>query len=153
MASKALNFETGIVDYEVNGCAHVRFNPTDVAFVERLYDTFNELDSRQDEFQKRVDAIGEDKQEMFVYARERDREMREIIDGLFEDGLSDALFPNMNCYALADGMPIWINFMFAIAEEVRDSFTDQQTKMDPRLKRFDAKHEELLRKYKKATTK
>ncbi len=151
--SKALNFDTGIVDYEVNGVTHIRFNPTDVAFTERLYNAFMALDERQDEFEKRVREIGEDKDKMFAYAKERDADMRVIIDDLFGDGVADALFPNMNCYALADGMPIWINFLFAVAVEIRDSFTEEQRKADPRLRKFSDKNEELLAKYRKATTK
>lgn len=151
--SKALNFDTGIVDYEVNGTTHIRFNPTDIAFTERLYNAFMALDERQDEFERRVREIGEDKEEMFEYAKERDAEMREIIDGLFGKGKSDGLFPNMNCYALADGMPMWINFLFAVAVEIRDSFTEEQRKADPRLRKFSDKNEELLAKYRKATTK
>lgn len=151
--SKSLTFDTGVVEYDVNGAATVRFNPTDIGFTERLYDAFTSLDARQDEFQRRIDEIGDDGPEMFAYAKERDAEMRGIIDGLLGEGVSDALFADMNCYALADGMPIWINLMFAIAEEVRDSFTAEQRKADPRMRKFDDKNAELLAKYRKATTK
>lgn len=150
--SKALSFETGIVEYEINGVAKARFNPTDVNFTERMYSSFMELDSRQDEFQKRVDEIGDDGEEMFAYAKERDAEMRGIIDSLLGEGVSDALFPDMNCYALADGMPVWLNLMFAIAEEIHDAFASEQAKADPRVRKFEDKHAELLAKYKKATT-
>ena len=151
--SKALNFKTGLIDYEVNGCAHVRFNPADVAFTEKFYNAFMQLESRQEEFQKRVSEVQDDKDEFFAYARERDEEMREIIDGLFGEGVADALFGEMNCYAIADGMPIWINFLFAVAEEIRDAYDEEGRKADPRMRQFDEKHQELLAKYKKATTK
>ena len=151
--AKTITFDTGIVEYEINGAATVRFNPTDVNFTERMYNSFAELDERQDEFQQRIDEIGENGEELFAYAKERDREMRGIIDGLLGDGVSDKLFPDMNCYALADGMPIWINLLFAIAEEIHDAFTEEQKKADPRIRKFNDKHEELLAKYKKATTK
>ena len=151
--AKSITFETGVVEYDINGAVTVRFNPTDVNFTERMYESFTALDSRQDEFQKRIDEISDDNAEMFAYAKERDAEMREIIDGLLGQGVSDALFPDMNCYALADGMPVWINLMFAIAEEIHDAFASEQEKADPRLRKFNDKHEELLAKYKKATTK
>lgn len=151
--AKTLTFETGIVEYDINGAVTVRFNPADSNFAERLYTAFMDLDSRQDEFQKRVNDIGENDEEMFAYAKERDAEMREIIDGLLGKGVSDALFADMNCYALADGMPVWINLMFAIAEEVRNAFTSEQAKADPRLRQYSEKNAELLAKYKKATTK
>ena len=151
--AKNLNFETGVVEYEINGVAKARFNPTDVNFAQRMYSSFMELDSRQDEFQKRVEDIGDDSGEMFAYAQERDAEMRAIIDGLLGEGVADALFPDMNCYALADGMPVWVNLMFAVAEEIQGAFEGEQAKADPRLRDISDKNAELLAKYKKATTK
>lgn len=151
--SKALNFDTGVIDYEVNGGVHIRFNPADVGFTEKFYNTFIELQDRQEEFQKRVAEVQDDNGELFAYARERDAEMRELIDGLFGEGVADGLFGDMNCYAIADGMPVWINFLFAVAEEIRDAYDEQGRKADPRLKQFDAKHQAMLAKYKKAPKK
>jgi hypothetical protein len=147
--AKTLSFETGVVEYEVNGAATIRFNPTDAAFVERLYQTFTDLDAKQEEFQAQVDEIGEDGERMFAYAKERDAEMRGIIDGLLGDGVADALFPDMNCYALADGLPVWINLMFAIAEEIEAAYTAEQKKSDPRLRKYDKKYAGMMAKYKK----
>lgn len=151
--AKALNFDTGLVEYDINGMATVRFNPADVAFAERLYKAFTDLEARQGEFQARVDEIGEDGEGMFAYAKERDAEMRAIVDGLLGEGVADAIFPNMNCYALADGMPVWINLMLAVAEEVEQAFDGERKRADPRARQLSAKNEELLAKYKKATTK
>lgn len=147
MAGKKLEFSTGVVTYDLNGAVEVSFNPTDERFVERFYDTFTELESRQDEFQRRVDEIGDDGKALFEYARERDAEMRATIDALLGEGVADALFPDMNCYALADGLPVWINLMFAIADEVADGFKDQDGRADPRLKGYNKKYEGMMKKY------
>ena len=49
--SKAvLSFDTGIKTSEINGGKTVRFNPTDSFFVERLFDTFTDLDKKQEEY-------------------------------------------------------------------------------------------------------
>ena len=147
--AKTLTFETGVVEYDVNGMAKVRFNPTDSAFVERLYKAMTDLEARQGEFQEKVDDIGGDGGKMFAYASERDAEMRAIIDGLLGDGVADALFPGMNCYALADGMPVWINLMLAIAEEVESAFSEQRKKGDPRARAYNQKYAAMMAKYKK----
>ncbi len=147
--AKILNFDTGIEEFVINDKATVYFNPTDVVFVEKLYDAFTGLESKQDEFQKRVDEIGSDGEQMFAYASERDHEMRSIIDDLLGDGIADALFPNMNCYALANGLPVWMNLMFAIAETIEAGFTAEQKKSDPRLKKFSQKYDGMVSKYKK----
>lgn len=151
--AKELKVDTGLTEYVINGDVTVRFNPADAGFTERLYDVFSQLESRQGEFQKRVDEIGDDADELFSYARERDAEMRGCIDGLLGDGVADKLFPNMNCYALSDGMPVWMNLMLALAEEVQEAYSRERSGNDPRMKRISDKNAELLAKYKKATTK
>jgi len=145
--AKVLNFDTGLVEYEINGAVTVRFNPTDAAFTERLYQTFTSLDERQEEFKRKVAEIGEDGDAMFEYANERDKEMRGIIDGLLGEGVADALFPNMNCYALADGLPVWINLMFAIADEIQAAYTEEQKKTDPRVAGYSKKYQGMMKKY------
>jgi len=147
--ARTLTFDTGIVEYDINGAATVRFNPTDSTFVEKLYKTFTDLDAKQGEFQKRVEEIGDDGEEMFSYANERDAEMRGIIDGLLGEGVADALFPDMNCYALADGLPVWINLMFAIAEEIEGAYSSEQKKSDPRMRNYNDKYGAMMAKYKK----
>lgn len=154
--AQTLNFDTGVKEYDVNGTAKIRFNPGDAAFAERLFDTLRGLEDEAPELQKRVDNIeigehGEGGEKMFAFARERDEIMRATIDGLFEQpGLSDALFPDMSCYALSGGVPVWINFFTAIAQEVADAFSEAN---DPKNKQLSDKSAALLEKYRKATTK
>lgn len=146
--AKSLSFDTGVKEYDLNGAVTVRFNPTDAAFSERLYNAFKELDARQDEFQREVDEIGEDGGRMFAYANERDREMRGVIDGLLGEGVADALFPDMNCYALADGLPVWINLMFAVADEIQSAFSEEQKRTDPRVRGYNKRYAAMMKKYK-----
>ena len=47
---KELNFDTGLVTYDLNGKAEVTFNPSDSNFVERLYSAFEDLDKKQGNF-------------------------------------------------------------------------------------------------------
>jgi hypothetical protein len=152
--AKALNFDTGVIEYDINGAATVRFNPTDAKFVERFYNTFKTLENEQDELQSQIEAAGDDGEKILVVATARDNAMRGYIDGLFaQDGIADAIFPNINCYALAGGMPMWVNFLFAVAEEIESAFAEQGKLHDPRMKQLSDKNAELLAKYKKATTK
>jgi hypothetical protein len=74
--------------------------------------------------------------------------MRGIIDDLLGDGVSDALFGDMNVYALADGLPVWMNLLFAIAEEVERAYTSEQKKSDPRMRAYNDKYSALAKKYK-----
>ena len=82
-----LSFANGVQEYTVHGVKGdviIRFNPTDGAFIQRLYNAFDTLDKKQDKYADEVQKCG-DRVEIFNIADRRDKEMREIIDGLFEE--------------------------------------------------------------------
>jgi len=134
-----LNFDTGIKTFSVNDKTEVSFNPTDSNFVERLFGTFDELDKKQDSYRDEVSRIA-DKKEIFEVARCRDAEMRDMIDGIFQQPVSGEIFGSMNVYALADGLPVWCNFLLAVMDEVDTSFAREQKAMNPRIQKYTAKY-------------
>lgn len=137
----ALNFETGIVTYSINGKHEVHFNPTDSFFVERLFDAFDTLDARQDAYKADVDAAKGTRQ-IFEIARKRDAEMREIIDGVLGEGAADAIFDSMNVYALADGLPVWTSLLLALMDEVDTSFAREQKTQNPRVLKYTQRYKQ-----------
>ena len=54
---KSINFSDGLEEYRLNDRVTVRFNPTDVGFLEKLSHTFEQLDQLQDELQQREKRI------------------------------------------------------------------------------------------------
>lgn len=130
-----LNFGDGLVTYAVNGKCEVSFNPTDSNFVERLYLAFEDLDKKQEGCKAQIEKMG-DKKLIFEFARERDKEMREIIDSVFGAHIADDLFGGMNVYALAEGVPVWCNFMLAVMDEIDNTFSREQKFTNPRIKKY-----------------
>jgi hypothetical protein len=130
-----LNFGDGLVTYTINGKCDVSFNPTDSNFVERLYLAFEELDKKQEGYKAQIEKMG-DKKQIFAFARERDAEMRKIIDSVFDAPVADALFGGMNVYAMAEGVPVWCNLMLAIMDEIDTSFSREQKFTNPRIKKY-----------------
>lgn len=151
MAGKALNFETGLIEYTINGTAKVSFNPTDADFADRFYTTLTEMEAQQDEIRELAEKAGDGPREMLDFLKDRDAEMRATVDGLLGEGVSDALFPNMNCYAMAGGLPVWMNLFFAIADEMGEAMDEEQGKTDPRLAAHRKKYDEMVEKYKPKT--
>lgn len=133
-----LNFDTGIVTYSVNESCEVSFNPTDSAFVEKLFNAFDSLDKKQDAYKAEIEKIG-DKREIFEIARKRDTEMREIIDEIFGP-VSSSLFGSMNVYAIANGLPVWCNFLLAVMDEVDTTFAREQKATNPRIAKYTSKY-------------
>lgn len=134
-----LKFETGLVTYKLNDSCEVTFNPTDSAFVERLFNTFDALDKKQEAYKAEIDKIA-DKKEIFEIARKRDAEMRGMIDEALGAPVCDALFGNMNVYALADGLPVWCNLMLVVMDEIDTSFAREQKRTNPRISKYTAKY-------------
>lgn len=147
--AKSLNFKTGVVDYEVNGGAVISFNPSDSAFIDKFYTAVQDLDDRQGAMEADVEAAGDDPKKMFALLKGKDEEMRAVIDGLFGEGAADAIFPAMNCYALADGLPVWMNLMLAVAEEINAHVDAERKRTDPRVKAITKKYDGMVAKYDK----
>ena len=135
----ALNFDTRIVTFSVNGKAEVSFNPTDSGFVERLFLAFEDLDKKQEAYKEEISKVA-NKREVFEIARVRDQEMREMIDSIFQVPVCSAVFGGMNVYALADGLPVWCNFLLAVMEEIDTTFAREQKATNPRIAKYTAKY-------------
>ena len=136
---KELNFDTGLVTYSLNGKCEVTFNPTDSTFVKRLFDAFERLDQRQEAYRAEVEKMA-DRKQIFTFTQERDKEMREIIDGVFEAPVSEALFGSMNVYSLANGLPVWCNLMLAAMDEIDTVFAREQKTTNARITKYTAKY-------------
>lgn len=135
-----LKFETGLIEYDLNGKCKVSFNPTDSAFVERLFTAFDALDKKQEAYKAEIEKI-EDKREIFEIARKRDTEMRGTIDEVMGAPVCDAVFGGMNVYALANGLPVWANLLLAIMDEIDTSFAREQKLTNPRIAKYTKKYQ------------
>lgn len=130
-----LNFATGVVTYNLNGVCEVSFNPTDSEFVSRVYDAFSTLDKMQDKRKEEMEAA-KTNGEIFNVARTADNEMRAIVDSLFNSPVCEKLFGTMNVYAMADGLPVWANLLFAILDEVDSGVESERKKTNPRMSHY-----------------
>lgn len=132
-----LNFDTGLLTWSLNGKCEVTFNPTDSAFVERVFSTFDSLDEKQEKF--KAESSGLTGKEIFDLARRMDAQMREEIDGIFEKPVCAELFGSMNVYAMANGLPVWCNLLMALIDVTDSSFAEEKKKTDPRIAKYVAK--------------
>lgn len=135
---KELVFNDGLVTYNLNGKYQLTINPTDAALAGRLYETFYALDEKQAAYDAEVKKA--EGREIFEIARRRDAEMREMVDGVLGAGVCEALFGDMNVYAMADGLPVWANLLLAILDEMDTGMTAEQKKTDNRLAKYTAKY-------------
>ena len=134
-----LNFDTGLVSFSLNGKCEVVFNPTDSFFVEKLFKAFDTLDQKQEAYKEELSKIA-DNRKIFDFSRERDAEMRQIIDEAFGAPVSEALFGGMNVYAMAGGLPVWCNLLLAVMDEIDTTFAREQKATNPRIQKYTAKY-------------
>ena len=136
---KELNFDLGLNEYDLGGKVTVRFNPTDVSFLEKLSDSFAYLDLIQEEVKLSREEITDEK-DIYNLAKNLDGKMRDIIDALFGEDVCTPLFGEMNLFSSAGGLPVWANLMLAIADEVQDSMDSELKKREARIRKYTEKY-------------
>lgn len=139
MEAKSLNFATGIVEYNINDACTLSFNPTDANFAERLFDTFDKLDEKQEAYKAEIEKA--QSREIFSITRRRDAEMREMLDSALGAPVCASVFGGMNVYAYADGLPVWANLLLAVIDEMDNSFAREQKLTNPRVNKYLAKYQ------------
>lgn len=139
-----LNFDTGLVTYKVNGQCEISFNPADVAFVKRLFNTFDNLSKQQEDIEENHQEI--DGVKLFELVEQQEKKMRTDIDDIFGDAVCDKLFRNVSVFALAGGLPLWCNFLMAVIDKIDAAIEDEQKQSSPRVAKYMAKYEKYKRK-------
>lgn len=136
--TKELSFDTGVVRYTINEKYAVYFNPTDSAFIKRLYDTFVELDKKQEAH--KAEIANAKNGEILGIAEKRDAEMCAMIDNVLGEGASAALFEGGSSYALAGGFPRWANLLLVIIDEINNQMDEEQKKYNSRIEKYTKKY-------------
>lgn len=135
-----LNFQNPKKTYIVNDGAEIHFNPADVNFVSRLFDLMGRLEARQKE------EIPADPEDVFKIAAQRDAELREEIDAVFEEPVCDKVFGSTNLFSPAGGVPVCLNFLMAVIDEI-DAAAEAETKTSPAVAAYVKKYESKYGKY------
>ena len=134
-----LNFQTGKKTYTVNDGCEISFDPTDIRFVNGLFDLFEKLQKQQSE-------QPQNSENAFAYAAQRDRELRAQIDALFEEPVCEKIFGRTNVLSPAGGLPVAMNFLLALIDEV-DAAAEEETKPSAKVDAYIRKYEQKYGKY------
>lgn len=144
MKREKFGFESGLVELEVNDSGRIiRLNPADAGFAETLYDLVRQLNAIHKEKSAATKDAPEDEQ--FSLRRSEDAAMREAVDAIFGEGFCGDVFPGMRLFALAEGLTVVENFIFALLDRMDEDITSNLAKRDARIAKYTAKY----KKYKK----
>lgn len=133
-----IRFDTGLKTFDVNGKCEITFAPTDMAFIEKVYTCLDNMDKKQGKYKEVAEAATN--AEIFDLARKMDAEAREEINAVFGYDVCSPIFGHLNLFTVADGFPIWANFMLAIIDQFEGEFAEQKKKTNPRIQKYTAKY-------------
>lgn len=144
-----LTLNTGVKELRVNGVSSIKFNPSDIGFLERIYALIGKLEKIEEETaQKRAKA--ENTAKIFDYFQASDKKQREAVDSIFGDGFCDAVFSGVRLMAMADGLTLIENFLYSVIDLMDDGLTDNLAQRNDRLSKYTAKYEKYHKKTEKA---
>lgn len=140
-----LSFETGVVEYSVNGGRTIKFNPSDVGFMDTLYSLVAKIDSIDKESQKKRDKQ-DDLAKLFDNFRNTDKKMRDAVDAVFGDGFCDDVFDGIRLVAVSDGITVLENFVFAVLDKMDESVHANIAVRNDRIKKYTDKYQKYRNK-------
>lgn len=141
-----LNVATGLVTYTINGNCEISFNPADADFAGRVVGAFEKIN---DICRKTKLDPERSVPEFMTTTSKLDTEIRQEIDLLFGEPVCEKVFGRTNVISLANGLPIWANFLMAIIDEMDRAITAEKKQASPRAKHYIDKYEKKYGKKKK----
>ena len=141
-----IDVATGLVTYTINGNCEISFNPADADFAGRVIGTFEKISDLC--HNTKLDPERSVPEFMATTAK-LDTEIREEIDALFGEPVCEKVFGRTNVISLAEGLPIWANFLMAVIDEMDRAITEEKKQSNPRIKKYIDKYEKKYGKKKK----
>lgn len=135
-----ISFSTGVIEVPVNGARTIKFNPSDMGFVEKLYGLVAKIDDIEKRGHEKR-AKTDDPVKMFEYYRAEDKQMRQIVDAEFGDGFCNAVFPGVRLAAISDGLMVIENFIFAVIDLMDKDITENMAKRQGRISKYTEKYQ------------
>lgn len=136
---KTLQIENGKRQYNLSEKVVVEFSPTDMDFVERVITVLRQAEERQKDIE--AELRGADADSVFEIARRRDKEMRDLVDGVFGTEVCTPLFGSMNTFARSQGFPLWANVLTVVLDECYDNLPQEEKATRERIQKYTAKYQ------------
>ena len=103
---EALNFDSGIKEYQINGKGVLRFNPSDPNVYARFVDAMPKIEQIEKEMAEKANNIDKDSgaagEQVLRIMRETDRKIKAELSSVFGDGNDfDQILEGVNLMAVA----------------------------------------------------
>lgn len=146
-----IRIDTGIREYPVmdmegNVLTTVRLNPTDMNFIETVFNALEDIDRMYTGYQeevKKIEKIEDDKEagiQMFDLTSNANVQIREKINNLFSTDICTPIIGNMSILTPADGFPLWANILFGFIDLFDAKLVEEKQKQNPRIEKYTKKY-------------
>lgn len=142
---KALSFDTGAEEYQVNGGIVIRFDTGSRKFIQNFLETMDKIEQKYAENEKKREAVQNDGKALFSLLDETEQVVRAETDLLFGEGASKGIWPE-DPLALCSGLPAWLNFYLAVLDELDASIVEQKKTGSDRMDKYLEKYQKYQRK-------
>lgn len=133
-----LNINLGVEEYVINGKTKIYLNPTDPAFVGKMYARFTELEAQDKEWRGKMASL--ENAAVLQAWEEGDAIFRGAVDDLLGDGTCASICGSISVLALSDGLPLWMNIMLAIIDMMDSAVAREQKATNPKLQKYLSKY-------------
>lgn len=133
-----LNINTGVEEYVINGKVKVYLNPTDPAFVSRLYNRFSELEERDKAWRDNLSKL--EGAEVLIAWEEGDQLFRAAIDDILGEETCKRICGSVSVLAMADGAPIWMNILLGLIDVIDSGVAREEKAKNPKLQKYLSKY-------------
>lgn len=138
-----IKLETGLQEVDINGKRTVMINPTDEGYLQDLYGLLSKLE----EIAKHTEP-GEHTNlaERFEASRERDKMMREAVDGMFGEGFCQDVFGSTRLFALSGGLTLIEQLLYGVIDYMDEDIRKQQAARSEKIRYYTEKYRKRGRK-------
>lgn len=112
----------------------------DIFFLGRIMEAGEALDGLHSKLQEGNPETNEDFIKYYHEAQDIDKEMRGVIDDIFDAPVCDTLFPRQSMFAIGNGMPTWCNLLTAIVESMDSGLDEEKRKAQARIRKYSSKY-------------
>lgn len=141
-----LSYVAGKKSYTLNGGEVIHFDPGDSEFANRVVVAFRNCHNIQKSYPE--DPFT-DIDEQLAFIQKMNADICEEIDKAFEEPVCKKACCGSSPCSLADGLPVWMNFLMAVIDEIDANMPEGEKRSRIRVQQYMDKYNTKYGKYKK----
>lgn len=140
----ALNYTAGKREYTLPSGATIHFDPCDSEFANRVVIAFRNSNKIQSSFPKEP---MDDLDQQLSVIQKMNADIREEIDKAFGETVCDKACCGSSPVSLSDGLPVWMNFLMAVIDEIDANMPEGEKRSRARVQQYMDKYNTKYAKY------